>query len=493
MRIMNNLEFRRQFLFTPKACEDLQGWEVEKLQQHFLYIHPDCPHGKAIGKSEVYLIGYFVDPHSLSKSVIQETLDQISEETSPTNISKIIYPLVGRFVLIIKTHDNLLFFNDACGLKTIYYTKRDNVIYAASQPLLLKKVIDINKCSYHDEYFNSKYVRNHLEHWLPSGLSLYEDVHQLVPNHYFTSAKNKQQRYWPSSTLKKQDYESSLIKFKTLLKKIITTAHDNMEMAFSFTAGWDSRILLSCCKDIKDELMFYTLKYRNITDKHPDLSITSKLAGSLGLSHHVFDCRRELDEDFIAIYRANTHISHIEDWGRIAYGMLNNYPEKRIALKGNCSEVGRCYYYPTGKHSKNLKALDFIRLEKFWDELHFVRERVEEWFEEIKAEQNNRGYDLYDLFYWEHRMGSWQAQSQLEWDIVQEVFTPFNSRELLDIMLAMDTSYRKANDYQLYQDTMKILWEEVLAEPINPLSMKKRTKKIVKNLYLRSRHFLNLQ
>lgn len=490
---MNNLKFRRQFLLTPVECKDLDGWKLEKIHQHFLYVHPDCPYEKALGKSKVFLIGYFVDPHSTSEKTTQDTLNKLSEETNPTTISKKLYHLVGRFILIVKTDDDLFFFNDACGLKTLYYTKQNDLIYAASQPLLLNKVIDIKKASAYEEYFNSKYVAHHLEHWLPCGISLYENVHQLVPNHYFTLADNRQQRYWPLAGIKKQDYESSLRKFADLLKRIITTANDNINLAFSFTAGWDSRILLSCCKDIKDDLIFYTLIYRDITSKHRDLYVPAKLAHALGLSYEVMDCRKELSQDFVTLYVNNTHIAHVEDWGRIAYGMLDHYPQNLVALKGNCSEVGRCYYYPTGKHKKNLKASDFIYLEKYWHELDFIKERVNDWFLEINDEKNNCGYDLYDLFYWEHRMGSWQAQSQLEWDIVQEVFTPFNSRELLDIMLAMDPSYRKANDYQLYQDTMKILWEEVLAEPVNPLSLRRRTKKAIKQLYLQSRRFLGIE
>jgi hypothetical protein len=77
-------------------------------------------------------------------------------------------------------------------------------------------------------------------------------------------------------------------------------------------------------------------------------------------------------------------------------------------------------------------------------------------------------------------MGSWQAQSQLEWDIVQEVFTPFNSRELLDYMLRMDMSYRQGHNPKLYIDTMKLFWNEVLNEPINPSSFKERLAKIIK-------------
>lgn len=87
------------------------------------------------------------------------------------------------------------------------------------------------------------------------------------------------------------------------------------------------------------------------------------------------------------------------------------------------------------------------------------------------------------MFYWEHRMGSWYAQSQLEWDIVQEVFTPFNSRELLDLMLSIDQSKRKKINPLLYIDAIKHLWKEVLSIPINPLSFKGKIRVLIADIF----------
>ena len=86
------------------------------------------------------------------------------------------------------------------------------------------------------------------------------------------------------------------------------------------------------------------------------------------------------------------------------------------------------------------------------------------------------------MFYWEHRIGSWQAQSQLEWDTVQEVFSPFNSRELIEIMLSVDSSKRKSKRPLLYLDSISYLWKELLDVPINPVTIKTKLKKILSYL-----------
>ena len=173
-------------------------------------------------------------------------------------------------------------------------------------------------------------------------------------------------------------------------------------------------------------------------------------------------------------------ISHLEDWGKIASGMYLEYPSDRVTIKGNCSEIGRCYYFPYGKHSKVNNSSEILSLVKGWNKVEFIKHRMSEWFDEIKQKNVNCGYDILDLFYWEHRMGSWQAQSQLEWDIVQEVLTPFNNRELLDSMLAVDAKYRCEPNYYFFKKIIQKQWAQTLKVSINPKSVSDKIKYVLK-------------
>lgn len=471
---MNNLKFRRQFLLTPTACVDLTRWQTERIGDYFLYVHPDCQLAKASKAIDIYLIGYFLDPHNPEKSS-NDIIGALSLEKNITNIPTILYRLVGRFVLIIKQKNDLIFFNDACGLKTFYYTKNGNELYAASQPLLIDKVLKLNKTSAYNEYFNSHYVAKNKEHFLPSGVTFYENVFHLVPNHYLRLSDYIQKRYWPHKKLQVGNYNILLNQFASLLKEIMVAANKHMDLAVSLTAGWDSRIILSSTKDFYQDVVYYTLRYRNMDNNHMDIKIPVLLSKSMNFKHSIYDCEVEITEEFANIYKQNTDMAHVHDWGKIAYGMFKSYPQGKVAVKGSCSEIGRCYYYPNGKRKKVSSEMDFLRLENGWENISFIKENITDWYSKIKKEENNYGYDLYDLYYWEQRLGSWQGQSQLEWDIVQEAFTPFNSRELLDLMLSIDGSYRKAENPLLYRDSIEKLWSETLSEPINPNTFRTRT------------------
>ena len=246
MNKQKTLEYRRQFLLSSLECKS-NFWNLVKINNQFLYIHPDCDYENSEVNNKVHLIGYFIDPHNKSLNS-KEILNIIASKKEINDSIKELHRLVGRFIIIIEHNDDLIFLNDACGLKTLYYTKNKYGFFAASQPLLINLATKIYKNRENHVYFSSQYFNSNKEHWLPCGITLYSDVHQLTPNHYFSKNEFQQFRYYPYKKLiKAGDYEKKVIKFSNLLKNF-KSANYKMNLSFSLTAGWDSRIILSCCK-----------------------------------------------------------------------------------------------------------------------------------------------------------------------------------------------------------------------------------------------------
>jgi PAS domain S-box-containing protein len=96
----------------------------------------------------------------------------------------------------------------------------------------------------------------------------------------------------------------------------------------------------------------------------------------------------------------------------------------------------------------------------------FAIKAFEKWLSQLG---NTYNFDVLDLFQWEQREARWQAMSQTEWDIVQEVFVPYNCRALLTHMLSIPEAYRRPPMYAMHQALTARLWPELLSEPINPL------------------------
>lgn len=475
---LKNLKFRRQFLLSPKLCPELDYWVHQKLGEHQLYVHPDCikTTGNENGKSGV-LLGHILDPRK-PELTNADILNTLLKQSNENDIAKVLYGLVGRFVLIIAQQNEFTFFNDACGLKSFFYTQQINKFFAASQPLLLKLVTNdlVIKKERYDSYFNSDYVKGSKENWFPSGTSLYPGVYHLVANHYLKSATFEQTRYWPVEKLKIDNYAEAKEKFATLLKMTVEAGSKKYKLGLGLTSGFDSRILLSASKGVAEDMLFYTLQYRNLDKESNDIRIPLSLSKKIGFAHELMDCRIQITNKFKKIYLENSDMAHLNDWGHIAYGISQNLPEGTMSVKGSCSETGRCFFYKNGVHPELKSSEDIMNINPKWKEIPFIEERISDWYDEVKDPKTNKGYNILDLFHWEVSTGSWQTQSQLEWDIVHDTFTPFNNRELLDLMLHIDTKYRSKPDYTLYKDTMKMLWPEVLTEPINPETTKVKLK-----------------
>lgn len=484
----SRLKFRRQFLLTPNECPDLENWNSETLGRHTIYVHPDCFQTVVQTKGRKgILLGHVINPRTpdlTNVDILKLLLAQVDE----AGIAKVLYKIVGRFVLIIEENDAFTFFNDACGLKSFFYTQFENEFYAASQPLLLKLVTKdlVVKGERYHSYFNSEYVKDNREHWFPSGTSLYPGVYHLVANHYLKSETLNQTRYWPVEHLEIGGYEENKKKFASLLKQTIDVASKKYCLGLGLTGGFDSRILLSASKDAAEDMLFYTLQYRNLDIDTNDVKIPVSLSEKLGFIHKVLDCRIPIADEFKTVYLGNSDMAHLDDWGHIAYGIFQKFPGEKMPVKGNCSETGRCFFYKNGVHPKIDSSEDIMDINPKWKEIPFIQQRITEWFNEVEKPVNNKGYNILDLFHWEISTGSWQTQSQLEWDIVHDTFTPFNNRELLDIMLRIDTKYRSKPNYILYRETMKILWPEVLLEPINPETAKTQLKNKIKALLVQT-------
>lgn len=480
-------KFRRQFLLSPKESKALILWRAVALGSHLLYVHPDCllTHMNRNNK-DVIILGHVLNPN-VSRECPLSIADKVVSAENEKEIAKILYGLTGRFVLMVHKHGVFTFFNDACGLKSMFYTSQNEGFYAASQPALLDLVLEkpLTKGERYQSYLESDYVKNNKEHWFPSGTSLYEGVFHLVPNHYLETAAMKQVRYWPIDDITPIPYDEGKTFAAEHLKKTMEIAVTKYNLALGVTSGYDSRILFSACKNVKENLMFYTLKYRNLNDSSDDVRIPNTLAKKLNIPHKLFDCRFKTPQEFLKIYEQNSDMAHTHDWGHIAYGISQHIPDGVMAVKGSCSETARCFFYYNGKHPKLKSHRDILNLKPNWKNIPFIDNQIKVWYADVSDPNRNKGFQVLDLFHWEVSTGSWQMQSQLEWDLVHDTFTPFNNRELLETLLRIETKYRCEPDYKLYRDVIQMLWPELLWEPINPESTQRKIRKSLKRFLVK--------
>jgi hypothetical protein len=113
-----------------------------------------------------------------------------------------------------------------------------------------------------------------------------------------------------------------------------------------------------------------------------------------------------------------------------------------------------------------------------------VESQLDKWINENSELFKESKLNIYDMFYWEQRMGNWGAQFPAELDISIEQFSPFNNRLLITTMLSVDEKFRVFPKYTLYYQIIRKLWEETLQQPIGVESFKNKIKHHIKHIVI---------
>lgn len=477
----NKYLYRKQYVIAPFYIERFESWNRLKINDRlYITFHPDISVSKVESESSsITVIGYILDPTNINYTD-ENILDHLLSKSSSVNdLVKLLDNYGGRWVIVYENGGNTFIINDAAGLRQVFYTYDENGdFWCSSHSKILSEELNIERSREFENLSDLPGFDANGEFWFPSGVSHYVNVKHLVPNHYLDVRQRKSCRYFPYESLAEIDFNDSVKLSSNLIKGLLLAASKRFKLALPITAGWDSRVLLAASKDIKDDIYFYTLKYSYMSPKDDDLIITNKLLSKLNLKQHILECPDRMSGDFKDIHAFHSVLIN-ESWGSITQGLFNHYPQDRVCVKGNVSEIARNFF---GTHSN--ENVDENLLAKFAGVKgrSVPTKHFKKWLEEIKDICIKYNYQVTDLFYWEQRMGSWQALSQLEGDIVQETFTPYNCRKLLNYMLGVNVKYRDFPDYKLYKKIIEEMWEETLSYPINPSknNLKNKLKQYIK-------------
>lgn len=472
------LSFRRQFVLGPREIDKLSGWKRATVGGRLhLRAHPllEVTQLESNGL-ELTLLGFMLDPREPSLGN-RDILDRIlSELREVRDAFELTYTIGGRWILIIGSEEEMILLNDPMGFRQVVYTNSGSGapdIWCASQPGVIADELGLRFSENAREFMESSYYRHNPEYWWPVRSTPYEEIEQLLPNHYLDVRGKESIRFWPRERKRRISLDEGVSSCSELLSGLMKSANERFELAFPITAGQDSRLLLASARNVSEDIYYYTLVYHSLTRESPDIVVPSRLLKRLGLEHHVIDCPGSMDPEFEEIYMKNVVTAH-PYWGPIAQCILDGYPQDRVCVKGNGGETTRCYYhkrrYPRRMTPEKLAYLGDLAGSRF------AIEHIRPYLQDLKDIEEKSGYRALDLFHWEQRNGRWQAMSQLEWDIAQEVFSPYNCRKLMTDFWSVDESYRKPPDYTMHFEIMRNLWEACLSEPINPKSRLKSIK-----------------
>jgi hypothetical protein len=479
---ISNFLYAKQYICGPEEFS-VEGWINYKIfDDYYLCAHKELQVTQLCKKGfNITLLGFALNPYFTEDNEVEILERLISTSADVDQLLKSTDDLAGRWVLFVEKDGHRVVYLDCSGLRPIYYARdASEKLWIAAQPKFLVEKIGFHVSREAIDFMQSDGYTDRLEPWFPGDATPYSEVKRLITNHVLDLDTGTQSRFWPYKPVEKVKVKVAVKKGSEILCGILAAAHKRYKLGLPLTGGNDSRVLLSVSKDFAEEIFIYTLVYYDLTEENNEIAIPMKLCSDLGLDYRPIHCFEKPDEHFTKIYLENVDNAH-EAWVDIVYGLYNQYPRERMALKGSSSEICRCVYYKNGVHPFQLSPAEVRKILKMGDSF-LAKDAMNRWHEDV-YQLERYGYRILDFLYWEHRLNSWQSMSQMEFDLAQDELTPFSHRGMVQIFFGVPLKYRIAPDFNLYRMIMRENWPAMLEYPFNPYYKNKRYSKLKGHLY----------
>lgn len=368
--------------------------------------------------------------------------------------------LAGRFLIVRAVGDNLLIQQDATGLRAVYHTEAMYRFVAGSHQRLVATQVDAPR-----GYFDGAFLRNNNMQAHPGRKTQSVGVVRQLPNTELNSASRRTDRIFPRIAIEQcsvDDAARSLIAAANVQLGAIKTP-----LISSLSAGLDSRVTMALLRKALHRTKFFTYEIadqpHNDGNRH-DRDGATELAAQFELDHQTLEVTALNDQAFEYVMNKNTSRTHGQ---HVAKAYWEKLPHEALHIRSNLFEIARCYYRNMGIDPKNVAAhamryiiangrsFDLPTLDAFEEYVQMT---------DFKAALE-LGYDGLDLFYWEHRMGSWMTPILHESDIAHDTHVLINARSILTKLLGVPLPDRMSG--AVFRRVIALSWPEISAVPIN--------------------------
>jgi hypothetical protein len=458
--------FRNQYIAVSNhTASPLPGMRAVDFSGLRIYAH--CALNVSIATrppASLALLGYMIDPlhpDRTNDDIVDALADRCRTQEA---LFKEIEPLSGRYVLLYRNPSSFLVTGDACHLRQMYFGFiEDKVVLTSSPKLFLTFFHTDPRISPGKEEFLQLAAYTKQEGAWYGDQSIDDRLRKLLPNHYL-DLTHREVRRIPFPSVSGRTREDQVIEYASaLLKGTYSALAQRYRLMQPITAGWDSRILLSAGRDLKEDMQFYVFAWSS--PEAADVWVPRNLSRRLGVDFTVIR-PGALREDFLSRYRPEHMVPRIlPKTAQIQYHYDRRYDPNVINVNGNGAEIARCFY----GYTRRRVSLDMLLwFSGYGRQARLVEEALEKWYAQACRYAAAAEIPLLDLFYWEQRMGNWGALFPFEQDIAVEEISPFNNRSLLCALLSIHPERRKAPNYLFFRKLAQHLWPEALSEKVNP-------------------------
>jgi hypothetical protein len=350
--------------------------------------------------------------------------------------------LTGRFAILVARADGVTVFNDAFGSRSIFYSANPATPAFASHSALLAHACGIEVDESVSRLVATREYRDRTVRYLPGDLTLFDRVFALVPNNSLHFPSMETRRYWPSDLLKPATFDDFFDEISALHAATAEHFRGRFFPIFGITGGIDSRSIYAAWT--KAGIPFGGFTWSQPL-KRNELPIIDAIVTQLSIPHTYLKLPmvgRGVVPSIAAVNSGGYRIP-----SGIAEAMHGQYGRspKTLFIRGLGGEIVRGFYnrvHPITEWTPRRMAGAYGV--KGNPEFGLsVEAAFENFFRRANYQGVERfGFDIDDLFYWEHRMGMWGAATLNEMDPVMFSVMGINSRRVYETAMGLPSQER---------------------------------------------------
>lgn len=384
-------------------------------------------------------------------SVAGRSVTDAADELLRTGDWAAIADLGGRFAVLLIEGDRCRVAHDPFGSRSVFW-RRGGGFAAASHAALLGDAYNHRRDRAVADFMKLRGYRDRTVKYLPGDMTVYEGIHALVPNTAYDSAEGRPRRYWPTRprrTATMDRFMSALDRYFDAFVPFVRNRHD--PVLFGITGGVDSRGVFAAFlgKGVPIEGVTWTGGYL----KPAERPTVDRIVAEFGIPHRYLDLDPGADPGIAAAAAVNS--GHFRGASKLTASMaMTGLPRDAVFVRGYGGEILRGFYDLPSRNPKGLglpsergrrgpsmtpeglarlyssSARGFTKEEPYAEACAGFFEGFMERAEYARLE--GLGYDLRDIFYWEHRMGMWGAAMLNEMDPAVYSLVGLNGREIYE-------------------------------------------------------------
>ena len=450
-----------QFLLTTRPELVPRGWQSITHSRWLLaWSAPltTTPFRDRSGRVLGWLVGHAVHPElgwvAALAGIPLEPADQ-------AGFDAVVNRLSGRFIAISLIQGTPSVFLDALGSMGAVFAPEEECVASTQSliPVSARTPFDIDRILWTDIPYG--------EGMYPVGLTPRHGVERLLPNHALHTCGWTQVRYWPTGEMAR-DADPAELAERTgrNMRRALNATARVMPLDFALTAGWDTRLILSCAGDVLDGATFFTADLDDLIGWR-DVVGSRLIARRFGLRHRVVPKRRAGAADRLAwAVRTGGEVGEPRGW-RGCRALAEQLPGSAsiTGTGGNQLNHGnqRRSWFAEGvspeaalRRSKVRPRPDFLA-------------RAERWLAGIPSTDRSL---ISDLLFLEQREGCWGGIIEYgELGRTHARFCPIGTIETTRDLLRLPVESR--GGHLFHRRIIELNWPELLEIPFNkefPLS-----------------------